>query len=150
MGRQGCNLSVNFDGRLFSTTVPTGEVVAYVQLFRNGVIEAVDCQRTDKYLPSVAYEKGIIDSVSDYTGFYRKHEMQTPVLVGLTLLNVKGFRMGRDGTYDIGRPIGVAVGLAMMYAICDLALATPDREELNGLIGCRRPSRPVSRRIAGH
>ena len=105
IGRQGYNLRVNFDGRLFSTTVPTGEVVAYVQLFRNGVIEAVDCQMTDKYLPSVAYEKGIIDSVSDYTWFYRKHEMQTPVLVGLTLLNVKGFRMGRDGTYDIGRPI---------------------------------------------
>ena len=101
------------DGQLFSATVRTGEAVAYVQLFRNGVIEAVDCvepvgpyqQRIDKYLPSVAYERDIIDSVSDYTRFYRTHEMPTPVLVGLALLNVKGFRMGKDGTYHTGRPI---------------------------------------------
>ena len=99
IGRRGCNPSVNFDGQLFSATVRTGEAVAYVQLFRNGVIEAVDCvepvgpyqQRIDKYLPSVAYERDIIDSVSDYTRFYRTHEMPTPVLVGLALLNVKGF-----------------------------------------------------------
>ena len=113
IGRRGCNPSVNFDGQLFSATVRTGEAVAYVQLFRNGVIEAVDCvepvgpyqQRIDKYLPSVAYERDIIDSVSDYTRFYRTHEMPTPVLVGLALLNVKGFRMGKDGTYHTGRPI---------------------------------------------
>ena len=43
IGRRGCNPSVNFDGQLFSATVRTGEAVAYVQLFRNGVIEAVDC-----------------------------------------------------------------------------------------------------------
>ena len=105
IGRQGCNPSVNFDGRLFSAPVYTGVVDAYVQLFRNGVIEAVDCQMTDKYLPSVAYESEIIESVSDYAEFYRNHEMPTPVLMGLTLLNVKEFRMGTDGVDHIGRPI---------------------------------------------
>ena len=45
---------------------------------------------------------------------------------------------------------GVAVGLTMMYAVCDLALAAPDREELNGLIGWRwRSRRRVPRRTAG-
>ena len=105
IGRQVCNPSVNFDGRLFSVPVYTGVADAYVQLFRNGVIEAVDCQMTDKYLP-VAYESEIIKSVSDYAEFYRNHEMLTPVLVGLTLLNVKEFRMGKDRVeHHIGRPI---------------------------------------------
>ena len=31
--------------------------------------------------------------------------MPTPVLVGLSVLNVKGFRMGTSGIYDFGRPI---------------------------------------------
>ena len=103
IGRPNCNTSVNFDGRLFSTTVYPGGADAYVQLFRNGVIEAVDCP--DKYLP-VEYESEIIESVSGYAKFYRNHEMPTPVLVGLTLLNVKEFRMGKDGVdHHIGRPI---------------------------------------------
>ncbi len=45
---------------------------------------------------------------------------------------------------------GAAFGLAMMYAICDLALAAPDREELHGLLGWCRPSRSVPRRTAEH
>lgn len=43
---------------------------------------------------------------------------------------------------------GVVFGLAMMYAICDLALAGPDREELHRLLGWRRPSRSGPRRTA--
>ncbi len=45
---------------------------------------------------------------------------------------------------------GVAFGLASMYAICDLALAAPDREELHSVLGWRRPLRPVRRTTAGH
>ena len=33
---------------------------------------------------------------------------------------------------------GVAVGLAMMYVICDLGLAVQDREELHRLLRWRR------------
>ena len=55
--------------------------------------------------PSVAYERDLIRAVDDYIRFYRKYEMPTPVLVGLSVLNVKGFRMGTSGIYDFGRPI---------------------------------------------
>ncbi|MCY4078202.1 MAG: hypothetical protein OXH04_22540 [Acidobacteria bacterium] len=44
---------------------------------------------------------------------------------------------------------GVVFGLAMMYAICDVALAAPDREELHRLLGWRWPSRSVPRGTAG-
>ena len=115
IGRRGWNPSVNFDGLLFSTPARVGGAIAYVQLFRNGVVEAVDCellaplephrQRPDKYIPSIAYEKDIIHAVDDYTKLYRKYEMPTPVLVGLSILKVKGFRMGADDIYDLGSPI---------------------------------------------
>ena len=106
IGRHGWNPRVNFDGLLFSTPTGTGEAAAYVQLFRNGVIEAVDCDmlapsqidpRAAEIIPSVAYEKNVIQAVNDYSEFYKKHEMPTPVLVGLSMLNVKGFHMAVRG-----------------------------------------------------
>ena len=106
---------VNFDGLLSVAPVSTGGVRGYVQLFRNGIIEAADCDmlaplephrhKSDKYMPSIAYERDIIRAVDAYTEFYRKYEMPTPVLVGLSVLNVKGFRMGTNNMYDSGSPI---------------------------------------------
>ena len=114
LGRIGWSPDVNFDGLLFWSREREGNGIAYVQLFRNGVIEAVDSEllaplqphpeRLDKYIPSVAYERDIICAVNDYTSFYKKYEIPTPVLVGLSILNVKGFRMGTNN-YDMGRSI---------------------------------------------
>ena len=115
IAHHGWNPGVNFDGLLFYTTTRTGQTSSYVQLFRNGVIEAVDSQtltplkpyqqQSDKYIPSIAYEKRIIDAVDSYIGFYRKYEMPTPLLAGLSILNVKGFRMRAGDIYDVGSPI---------------------------------------------
>ena len=68
IGRRGWNPRVNFDGLLFSTPMRAGGAISYVQLFRNGVIEAVDCerltprepqrQRPDKYIPSIRIREG--------------------------------------------------------------------------------------------
>ena len=106
IGRHGWNPRVNFDGLLFSTATGTGEAAAYVQLFRNGVIEAVDCDmlaptqldpRSTELIPSVLYEENVIQAVNDYSEFYKKYEMPTPVLVALSMLNVKGFHMAVRG-----------------------------------------------------
>ena len=115
IGRRGWNSSVNFDGLVFSTPTRVGRAIAYVQLFRNGVVEAVDSgrlaplephgQRPDKYIPSVAYERDIVRAVDDYTRLYKKYETPTPVLMELSVLNVKGFRMAADYVYDVGSPI---------------------------------------------
>ena len=45
---------------------------------------------------------------------------------------------------------GVVFGLAMMYAICDVALAAPDRKELHRLLGWRWPSRSVPPAVRGN
>ena len=115
IGRHGWNPRVNFDGLLFSTPTGSGEAAAYAQLFRNGVIEAVDCsilapsphhpQGVEHFIPSVLFEKDVIRAVDDYTKFYNEHEVPTPVLVGLSILNVKGFYMGTQDVFRGGRRI---------------------------------------------
>ena len=96
---------VNFDGLLFSTPMRAGGAdLAYVQLFRNGVIEAVDCersdpvatpqrQRPDKYHTQHAHMRGTLFSAVDgYAEFYNEvRRCQRLLLVGLSILNVKGF-----------------------------------------------------------
>lgn len=41
---------------------------------------------------------------------------------------------------------GVTAGLAIMYALCDLWLAEPEREELHRLLRWRRAGRPSAAR----
>ncbi len=115
IGRRGWNPRVNFDGLLFFTPAHPDGASSYVQLFRNGIIEAVDCgrlaqvephpQRPDKYIPSFAYERDIVRAVGDYIRFYKKCEMPPPVLVGVGILNVKGFRMGTNDIFEVGSRI---------------------------------------------
>lgn len=45
IGRHSWGPRVNFDGLLSFAPARIGGAVAYVQLFRNGVVEAVDCER---------------------------------------------------------------------------------------------------------
>ena len=115
IGRHSWGPRVNFDGLLSIAPAGTGGAVGYVQLFRNGIIEAVDSARLkrmevpsrtpDKYIPSTTYERDIILAVEKYAKFYRKYEAPTPILVGLSLLNVKGFYMGINNPLDYGSPI---------------------------------------------
>ena len=115
IGRHSWGPRVNLDGLLSFAPVRTGGALGYAQLFRNGVIEAVDCdmlapleshrQRPEKCIPSIAYERDIIRAVDGYIKFYKKYEMPTPVLIGLSILNVKGFRMGTGNMFDVGSQI---------------------------------------------
>ena len=112
---RGWNPSVNFDGLLFASSAHAGGAGGYVQLFRNGIVEALDCQLLaptdphhqgpEKYIPSIAYEECLIRAVGCYTAFYRKYEVPTPVLVGLSVLNVRGFHMAADLTDGLGNRI---------------------------------------------
>ena len=115
IGRHSWGSRVNFDGLLSLAPTSAGGAVGYVQLFRNGIIEAVDCeclttleppqQAPHRPIPSIAYERDIISAVGNYTELLRKCEMPTPVLVGLSILNVRGFHMGTGGFYDVGSTI---------------------------------------------
>lgn len=106
IGRGGWSPSVNFDGLLFLRWKDPGELASYVQLFRSGIIEAVESEmlaaspfdpQEVEFIPSVAYEKCVIQAVNGYAEFYKKYEVPTPILVGMSMLNVRGFCMAEHG-----------------------------------------------------
>lgn len=91
----------NFDGILEYEQIEEdeGETSDYAQLFRNGIIEAVTttyCNHEKKTITSKNYEIAIINALKGYFGIYRKLNVEYPVFIFITLVDVKGYQMGRD------------------------------------------------------
>ncbi|MBW4598014.1 MAG: ATP-binding protein [Brasilonema angustatum HA4187-MV1] len=94
----GYNQRYNFDGivKYFSIHPPISS--SYTQLFRNGVIEAVDARiltpiNEKKCIPSVDYEKKLINSLQQYLQLQKNLEVNPPIFIMLSLLGVKGYTM---------------------------------------------------------
>jgi hypothetical protein len=89
----------NFDGFLNHSGGEEGKSHSYVQLFRSGIIEAVEGlllqPHGDKLLiPSVAYELRLINALKDYLPLLKTLDVEPPIFIFLTLLGVKGYSMG--------------------------------------------------------
>jgi hypothetical protein len=72
---------------------------SYVQLFRNGIIEAVETSMIAPtehglYIPSGVYEHELIGSLRQYLSLLETLTVEPPIFLCLTLLGVKGYRMG--------------------------------------------------------
>jgi hypothetical protein len=88
----------NLDGFLTHSNNIKGKPCSYVQLFRNGIIEAVETSllepRGEKLeIPSIAYEQTIIHDLSEYLYFLKTLAVEPPIFVFLTMLGVKGYSM---------------------------------------------------------
>lgn len=112
MRTMGWTPRYNFDGFLWFSqpSPPATQGYTYVQLFRNGAIEMVEASllafgREHKIIPSTAFEREIIDGLGRCLIALKTLEFQPPVFVMLTLLNIKGFIMWRDGSWDNVIPI---------------------------------------------
>ena len=100
----GWNHRYNLDGFLRYSTHPVDgnrHAYSYVQLFRNGIIEAVEGsilepRKGKLFIPSILYEKELIDSLSNYLSTLETLNVEPPIFIFLTLLGVKGYRMGVD------------------------------------------------------
>jgi hypothetical protein len=59
------------------------------------------------YMPSVAYEKYLIDAVEGYLGALKKLEVQCPVIVAVTIMQATGVGMDPEIAlkWDEGAPI---------------------------------------------
>ena len=84
----------------------------YTQLYRNGVIEAVDGSvlaqehNNQKLIPSIAYEERIFSYLPVCFRALEEVGCSAPIVVALTLINVRGLRMGVDAHgFEIGYPI---------------------------------------------
>ena len=91
----------NLDGFLTYSQDQEGKSRSYVQLFRNGIIEAVEGfllrPRGERpTIPSIAYEQELIKSLTNYLAALKTLEVEPPIFMFLTLLGVKGYSMGID------------------------------------------------------
>ncbi|AFY61834.1 helix-turn-helix domain-containing protein [Synechococcus sp. PCC 6312] len=96
----------NFDGVV--TFVSNENSVSYAQLFRNGVIEAfesIDSRQYPKLIHDVSVN--IIKEIKGYLSLLYKLEVELPILIGISLVNVRGKRFKNDGwsTGEIDRNI---------------------------------------------
>ena len=116
IGATGSSHRYNLDGFLIYSQ-ENGISQSYVQLFRNGIIEAVEGQLLkpdgkDLYIPSIAFERELIQSLYNYLSALKTLNVELPIFIFLTLLGVKGYRMGlsrkwwpRQGVHTIDRDI---------------------------------------------
>jgi len=104
----GWNRRVNFDGALAFSPSRDGESASYTQIFRNGAIEAVEAfmlrreyLEREHLIPSTAFERAVIEAVGLYLGLMRSISLTTPYVLGLSLLDVRGLRMGvKSGFFE--------------------------------------------------
>lgn len=107
----------NFDGYLvYSKWSREENIFGYVQFFRNGAVEAVDCEilrynGSDKTFPSVAYEREIVKGIRKYLRALAYLKVQLPVLVMVSLLNVRGYNMAVDRSKYWGGGVPIKDGI---------------------------------------
>ena len=88
----------NLDG-LLVYSADEGQAYSYAQLFRTGIIEAVDSillsrDNGDLYIPSITYEERLIEAVSNYTSVQKSLNIEPPIFIFLSFIGVRGYRMG--------------------------------------------------------
>lgn len=112
----GWNHRINLEGVLSYSGGGNDKSHSYIQLYRNGIIEAVEglmlsAEREKKYIPSVAYELELIKSLREFLNLTKELEINMPMVIFLTLIGVKGYEMAvdkmlfRDEYYKIDKDI---------------------------------------------
>lgn len=125
---------INVDGYLaHDARADGGDGMAYTQLFRNGIIEAVNhrlLRERDagrKFIPGIAYEEQLIAAFKKYVALQRELAIQPPIVVMLSLLSVKGFTMSANHSFaDCMRPIDRS-SLLLPEVILEDYGATPEQ-----------------------
>ncbi|HOV98211.1 MAG TPA: ATP-binding protein [Bacteroidota bacterium] len=88
----------NLDGFLTFDSEEQEKSSSYVQLFKNGIIEAVEGHLLDPafnqgklWIPISSFEKSLIQSLSEYLSVLQTLNVELPVFIFMSLLGVKGY-----------------------------------------------------------
>jgi len=97
----GWNHRINLEGILSYSGGRNDKSHSYVQLYRNGIFEAVEglilsAEKKKKYIPSVAYESQLIGSLGEFLNLAREMGINMPVVIFLTLIGIKDYEMAVD------------------------------------------------------
>lgn len=95
----GWNSRHNFDGYLsYGPSSHRSIAHSYLQIFRNGNIEAVDAliirpEGNLRTIPSVLYEKEILEALPRFLSIQRQLGVESPLFIMLSLIGVSGYTM---------------------------------------------------------
>lgn len=108
----GCSKRINFDGLLsFDTSEGRSSTCSYLQVFRNGIIEAsdstdhlvfIDIRNNAKYIDP-KYEFILLKAIKRLLNVQQELGVEPPLFIALSFLEVKGHRMAVERRY--GNPI---------------------------------------------
>ncbi|NLD49263.1 MAG: ATP-binding protein [Clostridiaceae bacterium] len=100
----GWNNRINLEGLL---TYSGGNTTSYsyVQLYRNGIIEAVNNSmlsfyEEEKLIPSLGYEEALIESLNSYINVLKSLSVTVPLFCFLSLIGVKGYTLGLSAGFS--------------------------------------------------
>jgi len=93
---------INYDGIMtYAGKEDRKSIRSYTQLFRSGIVEAVESSILDRgddnILPSLVIERVISEYTIKYLNILKKLELNPPIFVFISLTNVKGTIMDNDG-----------------------------------------------------
>lgn len=94
----GWNTSFNYDGYIAFGADKLGKCYSYTQLFKNGIIEALEADflkedDTGRYLYPNSFESEILRSLRNYLLVQKAIEVQLPIFIFLTLIGCKDFTL---------------------------------------------------------
>ncbi|MFA4830554.1 MAG: ATP-binding protein [Patescibacteria group bacterium] len=97
----GLSHRINLEGVLSYSGGKNDKSHSYIQLYRNGIIEAVEglilrADREKKIIPSFTYELELIKSLAEYLNLAKQLGVNMPIVIFLTLIWVKDWEMGVD------------------------------------------------------
>lgn len=101
LNSRGWSTRHNFDGFLVYSQIETGLSYSYLQVFRSGIIEAVNTslfrEREDKrFIYGTAYERELLEALPRLLSIQKQIGVEPPLFVMLSLLGVQGYTMGVD------------------------------------------------------
>lgn len=96
----GCSRKLNFDGLVTFDQKTERRSSSYLQVFRNGIIEAVDTNNLIKYegrrLVDPNYESMILEGIAQYLKVQSNLGVEPPLFIMLSFLGVRGYEMAVD------------------------------------------------------
>lgn len=99
----GWSRQINLEGLISFSNLPEGVAASYVQFYRNGILEIGDgflVERVhggESFIPS-GYEREVVKCLERYLPILKGLGVQPPIFVFMTLIGVKGFKMGVDSS----------------------------------------------------
>jgi len=98
LNSQSYSRQYNFDGVVtYSHSGSPGATDSYVQVYRNGMLEAVSSAileyGDENLIPSMSYEGELLLALGKYLRFFHDFDVPPPIIAMLTLWNIKGCRL---------------------------------------------------------